>query len=168
MSEKVKCLECEESILKDDATYVESESGYVCSDCLGDKYFLCFECDKYHHSDDGWYVDSEEAYVCDVCFDRYYGRCANCRYSMRSSEMYSSDGEYYCPDCYNDEYDYDDEEIVDEYHCGGGRGDYSKNYRYRVGVELEREDRDTKESIDTYKLRNDYGWVVESDSSLDS
>lgn len=53
-----------------------------------------------------------------------------------------------------------------DYHSGFGRGDESRGSRFKVGLEVEKEDAEKKLSISNGMLIAQTGWVAEKDSSL--
>jgi hypothetical protein len=162
------CDDCGEVHLRDEMTYIDGYSRLVCESCLDDNYIYCDDCERYEHIDHSYYIDSEDRYVCENCYSDNYATCNGCGYATYIDNLRWSDYDeaYYCQDCY--ESNCDDERPTFDYHSGLGRGNISENYRYRVGVELEREDEDFLDCIDKNRYLNDYGWVIEYDGSLSS
>lgn len=80
---------------------------------------------------------------------------------------------YHCDDCYywecDDEYHLEPEPSRDlfGYHSQK-RLDHSGDSRFKVGVEIEKEDDDELEGIDANELYNDFGFIAEEDGSLNS
>ena len=163
-----ECGECGQLFPSVMITYVDSNDTKVCNSCLDDFYRGCYECGELFHFDDLHYIDEGDLYVCDGCFDSGYGWCDGCDRTFRIDHLtYSEEQDRtYCPDCY-EEYVDDEEKNTFSYHSGYGRDDKSDGYRYRVGIELEREDIAFKESISAYDFLEKTGWVVERDCSLD-
>lgn len=163
------CDDCGELYIRDEMTYMSNLDKMVCEGCYYDNYFLCPDCDEYYSKDDGYYIDSMDDYVCSDCYFENYGTCNGCGYSCHRDYLHYSDRDDcdYCDDCYDEDYESEGDKTY-SYHSGLGRGNISENYRYRVGVELEREDEDFLDTIDKNRYLNDYGWVIEYDGSLSS
>lgn len=98
--EMVYCEECGDYHPMSECTYVESASGYVCSDCLEEYYVRCEDCDEYHHVDSVNYIEGY-GYVCEDCSD--YGNyccCPHCGYNYKMDEMVETEsGDYVCSEC---------------------------------------------------------------------
>lgn len=157
------CGDCGELTLSDCGTWVGDK--FVCDSCLSNDYFYCNCCEEYYsNNEQSYYIDSEDIRVCEVCYCDHYGSCERCGYTTSLDYLYWSDrdGCYYCDSC--------DEAVnyskVYEYHSSLGRGNKSENYRYRVGIELEREDSSFLDSLDKEHYLDDLGWVIERDGSL--
>jgi hypothetical protein len=63
------CTYCEERHALSDMTYVDSEDGYVCSECLTWHFETCSSCGRAFRTDD-MYDDEDGQYYCDDCMDR--------------------------------------------------------------------------------------------------
>ncbi len=160
------CNQCGEYHLLDDMIWVDSENCYVCQTCLERHYILCEHCDEYDSSDCSYYVDSIDGYVCENCYCDWYSECSDCGWTAHIDDLhYSEDDDcLYCEDCYEN---CNCNNKTFNYHSGKGRDNLSDNYRYRVGVELEREDEYFKDEVDKNDLLDETGWVMEEDASLD-
>lgn len=157
------CGDCGENYLRDELTEVDT-GDYVCENCLDENYFYCDHCEEYHSNDyTSYYVDSIDGYVCENVIGDYPS-CYECGYRGYYENMsyHEENGEHYCNDCVPEEGN------TFHYHSGQGRGLRSDNYRYRIGIELEREDSDFKKDLNPHDFLDDTGWAVEYDSSLDS
>lgn len=99
----VKCEECGDYILKEDA--VEIHSGdFICESCLDDNYYSCDDCGEIHHRDDMTWIEDKEKYVCKSCLDNYY-ECECCNNYFSSSGCYETyDHNWVCSDCYDNHY----------------------------------------------------------------
>lgn len=147
--------------------------------------FYCEGNEEYYHTDDmvhvyegryeQWYsqsyVDNNSDFV---YFDgNYYDDDARDRHDIvyvedrdewdyRDNVYYHEDSGYYT-------YPDDSEEYVRGYHNGGYRSMYfSKQPKYKIGFEIEKEDEDVRNSIDidTFEDATDYKWRKEKDGSL--
>lgn len=100
----VKCIECGEYILKDDA--IEIYNGdYICESCRDDYYYTCEDCGEIHHQDDMTWIEDKQIYVCDSCLDGNYYRCEYCeRYYSKDSVRETYDNNWVCDDCYENHY----------------------------------------------------------------
>lgn len=162
-----KCVDCGAVVLESDWFHNPDGEG-ICGDCYDDNYFTCPDCGGLYSNDDGNWIDSIDGYVCYDCGSNY-ASCYECGYSQNISDMYwSNDHEaWYCEDCYEGDEDDEDNRSIFKYHSGEGRTNQSKDYRYRVGIELEREDGDFIDGFDKHDFLEKTGWVVEADCSLD-
>ena len=85
----------------------------VCRSCLENNYTYCDYCDEYYPNQEV-HADIHGDYICDDCIEN--GRvitCSSCGEFVPTDEAYydETDGEYYCPDCYEEhEIDLDEEE----------------------------------------------------------
>lgn len=159
-----ECDDCREIYPITMCISVDRYDRRICENCYDENYFECERCGEVVHNDDGVYVNTEDRYICDRCVDEHYGYCDNCEALLSNDDLIYSESydQYYCGSCWEDMDIY-----VFEYHSDYGRDDESEDYRYRVGIELEKEDEDVKRSIDKDWLLDETGWVMESDSSLD-
>ena len=103
--EMVYCEQCGDYHPMSECTYVETASGYVCSDCLEEYYVVCEDCDEsdaYHHIDNVYYIEGY-GYVCESCYEYgdYYC-CPHCGCNYKMDEMVETEsGDYVCEDCLN-------------------------------------------------------------------
>lgn len=117
----VKCSDCGEYILKEDAI----ETGYgnlICEYCRDEDYYACEDCGEIYRRNDMTWIENMDTFVCDDCLDSYY-KCECCEkwFSSRGvRETY--DGNWVCDDCSCDYYTcadcgylvHSDEAIYDE------------------------------------------------------
>lgn len=96
--------------------------------------------------------DDRGRWICKKCAEK--PRCRGCQGSLGDGE------EVLCSSCSN-------AHSIYGYHSGIGRSDESEDYRYKVGIEVEKEDEAFRDSIDNAELLRATGWVAEQDSSLD-
>lgn len=159
------CEECQQEVPISETKYIESSSMTVCQDCIDESYTYCHDCDELVHNEQTYYIDSEDYYVCESCRFEYYCACNDCGLVFPNDDLYYDEDTdcNYCSDCNSSRED----RPVFKYHSCEGRGDRSEDYRYRVGIELEREDGEFRDSLDKYDFLDKTGWVVERDCSLD-
>lgn len=117
------CEECQECHLREDCTWIDSESRYVCNDCLDRYYVVCEDCGEYVYRDDAY--DTEDGYICMDCRDNDYHYCEdtqcyvhynNCTYidseNIYVSDDYRDDHYVICDKCLEwfkkDEVEYDE------------------------------------------------------------
>lgn len=136
---KHKCPVCETTML--------ATSG-LCPVCKA-THARCDECDKYFEKTKMTYIDSK--WVCEECAKA--PRCRGCGHKLSSNHDRIC---HYCEDI---------PQILD-YHSGRGRRDESEESRFKVGLEVEKEDSRVKYEIDTKEILRESGWVVERDGSL--
>lgn len=67
-------------------TWVPSELGYVCQDCIDNYYIWCAECRCYHHHDNVICI-SEDVYVCNHCLEAHYSKCDECGKYVRNEDI---------------------------------------------------------------------------------
>lgn len=99
----VKCSDCGEYILKDDA--IETHDGdVICEDCKDNDYFTCEDCGEIYPCDDSHWIEDKEKCVCDSCLENYY-ECEAChKYFSRDGVYETYNENYVCDKCYD--YDY--------------------------------------------------------------
>lgn len=126
------CEHCGDYHHEEDVRYVESENGYVCDECIEDRYDYCHECNEWHRSSDMTWIEGESTSVCENCLERDFTYCEHCGEWVREEDIVSvNDGEkYVCEWCVenNDYYrcehcgEYYDgdkiEHVEDEPYCG--------------------------------------------------
>ncbi len=100
----VKCIECGEYILKDDA--IEIYNGdYICESCRDDYYYTCEDCGEIHHQDDMTWIEDKQMYVCDSCLDGNYYQCEYCEHWYSSDNVNETyEGKWVCDDCFERHY----------------------------------------------------------------
>jgi len=113
----------------------------------------------YHYN--GEYYDSDSIGAHDLVF-MYDGELA----SADSAYYWESDGEYH----YEEEEEEEEEEYTRDYHSGGLQEKviFSKNPKFFIGIEVEKEDEEVKKSISIGDFeKNCKGYRKEKDGSLD-
>ncbi len=153
-----QCNECElygdiSNTMRDS----DGEEMLVCPNCV-DSLSFCGTCDLYYHGDDG--VSDENTSMCNWCYEESYFICNDCE-RICSNDDYAEDG--CCTDC-RGSCEHGNHSLLG-YHSGEGREDKSNGSRYRIGFEIEKEDRDVE--IDAQSILDETGWAVEEDGSLD-
>ena len=158
-----RCDECREWYSDDEMT--ETSHGYVCQDCIEERYVYCEICGCYERETEAHYDDHNDYYVCDDCFQRYYDYCWYTKeyypiddlVSVRTSyndymqcfREYAMDNLPYCDECgdYIDPYFYnydrdcciacEPEDIIRNYQHTRYNLDFFGNSPWYVGTELE-------------------------------
>jgi hypothetical protein len=87
----------------------------------------------------------------------------NAWYHEDECYYWESDGEYHL-----DPEEEEEEENLFSYHSGKRTWHCSPEANYRIGIEIEKEDREVKNEISAIFLFNSTGWACERDGSLDS
>ena len=141
MNTKVKCRECEEMILREEAYEYGNE--FLCEDCFKDSYVLCYDCGRVIHVSDTVSINPNtrnERFVCEDCLENY-SRCDCCEEFFTSEEIWASDScmsvcyscnsRYErCEDCgtinYRDNMYYCSDD--DCYYCGSCYEEHSNSY----------------------------------------
>lgn len=99
----VKCSDCGEYILKDDAIKTH-DCDLICEDCKDNDYFTCEDCGEVYPCDDSHWIEDKEKCVCDSCLENYY-ECEAChKYFSRDGVYETYNENYVCNKCYD--YDY--------------------------------------------------------------
>ena len=91
MNTKVKCRECGEMILREEA--IEYGNEHLCQKCFDDEYVRCYDCNKIIHVCDVVTVNrnmTNERFVCDSCASDY-SYCDACGEYFTSSEIWARD-----------------------------------------------------------------------------
>ena len=96
------CECCDNYDLNENTTWIESESRSVCDWCLERYYTRCPDCGEWIYTDDMTWIEGEDKYVCRDCYDSNYGYCYNCNDVYHNDDLCEHDGEWYCPSCYAD------------------------------------------------------------------
>lgn len=137
----IYCEICGEYHDEDDMTYVEAVEGYVCSECLDEKFAYCRECGEWDYVENmvEWSYNSGE-YICEDCCNRYYSYCEECEcYELaeKVEEYYDENGDshYVCDDC-------KDKVIVNCDKCGCEF--YQLNSEYCMDCQNEEDDEDNE------------------------
>ena len=74
-----------------------------CEDCANDNAFYCEDCQEYYNDDSYGVYDHDGNFICSNCSDNYF-TCDNCGGVYHIDDMNeSNDGNYYCPDCYEEQ-----------------------------------------------------------------
>lgn len=163
-----------------------------------DDFVITADGDVLHRDDASWCEGNEEYYHSDDIVRVYEGRYEQwySQSYVDNNNFVYFDGNYYDDDARDrhdivyvedrDEWDYrdnvyyhedsgyytypdDSEEYVRGYHNGSYRSMYfSKQPKYKIGFEIEKEDEDVRNSIDidTFEDATDYKWRKEKDGSL--
>lgn len=147
----VKCDDCGCFVHEDNATWVYDNRGYeiaVCQGCLDDNYFSCEDCGEWHHNDD-CYTTYNDHYICESCRDNDYVTCDDCGALVHCDDYYYSErrDRYYCPNCWEDDYDCDGE--ITPYH------DHDRSYLPCYN--------DYDKSVDMEDFEGGYGFELEVD-----
>jgi len=116
-------------------------------------------------------ISRGEIAVCSICANEL-SQCERCNCYLPTDDIYNYYGDELCSSC-EDERTREDEEnensdYVYSYHSDMGRNDESKGARYKIGIEIEKEDRDVKEHDYCQDFLDSTGWCKEEDGSLDS
>lgn len=100
----VKCIECGEYILKDDA--IKTHDGeFICESCKEDNYYTCEDCGELYHQNDLTWIEDKQMYVCETCLDGNYYKCECCNKYFSSNGCYETyDHNWVCSDCYDNSY----------------------------------------------------------------
>ena len=100
----VKCIECGEYILKDEA--IEINNGdYICEFCKEDNYYSCDHCGEIFHRDDLTWIEDKQMYVCGDCLEDNYHKCECCNKYYSANNCYETyDNNWVCNDCYDNSY----------------------------------------------------------------
>lgn len=120
----------------------------VCPLCMHE-FEECSDCGKEVRVSDGKVLGNR--FVCNECAS--LPRCRGCGYPLRDTEG------VLCERCSGIR-------GILEYHSGLGRKDESDGYRYRVGVEVEKEDDFWVHNTKTREVLERTGWIIERDGSL--
>lgn len=120
----------------------------VCPVC-SQKYDECSDCGEYSLIKDGDY--RQGGFLCSKCKKK--ARCKGCGYPV------AKEGDRLCERCSKIR------GILD-YHSHLGRQDESSGSRFKVGIEVEKEDFSAIENLNCRAILRDTGWVVERDGSL--
>lgn len=168
--EKIICDYCGEEIAEGEETFEMVNGDVICEWCRENGTITCERCGGLEYSEEAIYVDVGDFYVCRECFDSGdFDYCANCDSVVPAEEMCYVEAEdsYYCSACYEDYiYENGTPNLLD-YHSGEGRDDCSEDYRYRVGVEIEKEDKSVRGKYTWENVLDETGWAIEEDGSLD-
>ena len=73
--------------------------GYVCDDCLDERFYYCEDCGEYvtqRHMVD---IPSESGYICDDCFNENFGTCDGCGEIHRFTDMRNFARRMLCHGC---------------------------------------------------------------------
>lgn len=135
-----KCKGC-------DSTLIDTGGIGLCPVCRT-KYDKCYHCEEWHKKDEGVYRGN--SFYCKECAKKPL--CKGCGYPI-------SEGSTLCDRCSSVHH------ILD-YHSSIGRQDESGGSRFKVGLEVEKEDEDVLSRIDVSRILETTGWIVERDSSL--
>lgn len=106
------CDCCGEYHLRDEVRWVESDSRYVCDDCIEEYYTYCDKCHEYVYNDNIMWIDELNMEICDCCLDEYYSRCDECG-TWISNDVYDRNNGL-CEDCAEAAKKEDEEESVNE------------------------------------------------------
>ena len=111
------CLNCSESVSKNDTTY--------CDCCTNDRYVTCEDCGHRLHEDDAYYIDGY--YYCDNCCD--YCQACNEYTTGETTEVHGSNGytQCVCQSCLAENYYYC--EGCDKYYLENGGQDTQDGFR---------------------------------------
>lgn len=104
MNESVKCRECGEMILREEA--IEYEKEFVCQDCFDEEYTVCSDCGCIVPVSETVVINPDrrsQKKVCDCCSDKY-SVCDICGEHLTDDEIWASDDERSI--CYNCNTDY--------------------------------------------------------------
>jgi hypothetical protein len=160
-----------EILEQNDFVYVYSQNEYY----YRDEVAYCDGSNEYWLSEDTFFCEwsnlyfNTETFTCvniggsDVCLQRYEDSLfyIDGEYYHQDEVYYwESDGEYHLEPEPEDKYNF-------SYHSSSP-WDLSEGSEYKIGFEIEKEDREEMECYYAYDLQNDYGWGKESDGSLDS
>lgn len=136
-----RCKGCGERILGNDE---------VCPLCFH-KFLTCSYCGEQVLAENGKVVRGE--FFCNKCAD--LPRCKGCGRPIVSGEG------FLCDRC-------SEVKGVLPYHSRVGRQDESGDSRFKVGIEVEKEDEDVVHNTKTREVLETTGWVIERDASLDN
>jgi len=99
MNERVKCRECGEMILREEA--IEYEKEFICQDCFDEEYTVCGDCGCIIPISETTVINRSrrtERRVCNTCRQEYF-HCDVCGEYVTESEIWASDDERSI--CYN-------------------------------------------------------------------
>lgn len=165
----IKCADCGEVVLIEDAYHIEDTDEYVCDDCI-DNYTCCERCGEYFSDDSLRYIEHYGS-VCDSCYDNGdFGQCddCDCCYCMDDLHYHETNDCYYCDDCYEDH----EEDLIYGYHDFNSwcfyKGKNEDTPPYYIGKEIELEPRTYDYNVKTVvDIMNKYiNAVGMSDGSL--
>jgi hypothetical protein len=170
-------LMCEDCGEFTDETYsIDDGYKYVCRECTYD-YYYCERCNEYF-TRSNVYDTYDDYYVCEHCAENHYYRCENCGNYVHEDDACWNERreEYYCPNCYENNCEYDG--CVEGYHAHKYRtikfyqdnNDYTvdyDNYAGGYGFELEVDNGDNRGecSDELQNLLGDHAYY-ETDGSL--
>lgn len=83
-----------------DVVYVGSIQGYVCRDCLMERFAYCEYCHHYHPKNEINYLDDMGIQICDSCYDDAVAQCERCGENYFIDNLYCFDGKYYDYTCF--------------------------------------------------------------------
>lgn len=98
------CDCCEEYVLCDNASWIDSVDRYVCDDCLSEHYIYCEHCSEYYPDCETTYLDNYDISVCDSCLEDRYTECEECGEYFRNRDIIHDEETVrnYCHDCFED------------------------------------------------------------------
>lgn len=140
-------------------------------------FWECEDCnDNFTNAVDYETINDGDRTLCLHCYSNYYS-CYECGYQIHEEDTYSSNGDYYCGDCYRS-LEQDEEEIntlriphnnaTSSYLIGSNeKGDIVKSKRI-FSAEIEHYANGSQQAVDIYHslIRKNYG--ICNDGSLDS
>lgn len=133
----IKCIGCG----------VEVFGMQLCPLCA-QKYETCTDCGKYILKKEGKWFGNR--FLCSECAIK--PKCKGCGVSIE-------EGNSLCERC-------EGVRGVLNYHSEIGRQDESEGSRFKIGIEVEKEDFETKANLNCRAILRETGWVIERDSSL--
>lgn len=113
------------------------------------KFTSCSDCGKEMLISEGKMLGNQ--FLCEECLK--LPRCRGCGYAIRNGNG------VLCDRCENIR-------GILTYHSGLGRRDESDGSRFKVGLEVEKEDENWVHNINTKEVLKQTGWIIERDSSL--
>lgn len=91
MNERVKCRECEEMILREEAIKYGKE--FICQDCFDEEYTVCNDCGSIVPTSDTNIINrnrTDERCVCNSCSEKY-SVCDICGDHITDDEVWATD-----------------------------------------------------------------------------
>lgn len=104
MNKTVKCRECKDLILREEA--IEYNNEYLCQSCFDEEYTVCNDCGCVIPNSDTTVINPDrrtEKRVCDSCLEKYF-LCDICGEYLTEDEIWATDDERSI--CYNCNTDY--------------------------------------------------------------
>ena len=128
------CRYCGNEISGDDIRYFDDR--ILCTDCLDNETTFCHHCGERIWRDEN--VGTHDMPLCQTCYDAHYTTCEHCgRIIYQDSAHYYDDSDYpYCDDCWHDDNEDEDSDVIHKYNYKPEPIFYGDDTRF-FGVELE-------------------------------